>query len=294
MKVGRRKNHKTYVTKNQLALENILISFLWRLGRRLYMRSRFELVDAKDQQNEYFLIEKFIKIYGSERITCFDIGAHEGHWSGEFLRQRAKCKPGNLSLRMIEPVSYLHAKLAENFSSYEDCIVDKLAFSNRTGNGKFYVDDESAGNNSLTQKPGSAIELVSLSAFDDYLENNDIRESLFVKSDAEGHDFDILLGATKTLQRGQVEVWQFEYSHHWINQRAFLKNVFDFISDKPYRLGKICNKKIVLYQRWHSELERFFEANYVLVKVGSPLERFCCEGDINYQNLLQFDLAKAL
>ena len=172
-------------------------------------------------------------------------------------------------------------------------MIEKLAFSNYTGHGHIYVDDESAGNNSLTQKPELVAELVSLSSFDDYLENNNITESLFVKSDAEGHDFNILLGANKTFQKGQVEVWQFEYNHHWINQRAFLKNVFDFISDKPYRLGKICNKRIVLFKQWHSELERFFEANYVLVKVGSPLEGCCYEGNINHQNLLQFEQTKA-
>ena len=60
-------------------------------------------------------------------------------------------------------------------------------------------------------------------------------------------------------------MFQFEYNHRWINAKCFLKDVFDFIDDKNYFLGKITRNTIEIYQNWHPEMERFFEANYILI-----------------------------
>jgi hypothetical protein len=83
-----------------------------------------------------------------------------------------------------------------------------------------------------------------------------------------------------------VEVWQFEYNHRWLAEKRCLKDVFKFIADKPYRLGKLYNNGIEIYDKWHPELERFFEANYVLIKRGSKFESLCKPVIFNCNNVL--------
>lgn len=144
-----------------------------------------------------------------------------------------------------------------------------------------------SGINSLsTNSNAISAEQISCQRLDDFLSQRQIDKVVFVKSDAEGHDFNIICGAANLFQKGLVEVWQFEYNHRWLEERRQLKDVFEFIADKPYCLGKLHNNGIEIYDQWHPELERFFEANYVLVKRGSEFESLCKPIHFNSNNVL--------
>ena len=41
--------------------------------------------------------------------------------------------------------------------------------------------------------------------------------------------------------------------------------MFDFIGGRCYKVAKITPDKIELYEKWHPELERFFEGNYLII-----------------------------
>ena len=129
--------------------------------------------------------------------------------------------------------------------------------------------------------------------FDEFMGMERIEQVLLVKSDTEGHDFSVLQGAVETLRAGCVEVWQFEYNHRWIGARAFLKDVFDFILDKPYRLGKLYGNGVEFYDEWHPEMERYFESNYVLIRKGSRIEMLCTHVQFNQKNVLMPVAAEA-
>ncbi len=92
-----------------------------------------------------------------------------------------------------------------------------------------------------------------------------------VKIDTEGFDLLVLRGAEESLHDGRIEVVQFEYNWRWLLNHASLHDVFDLISNKPYRLGKLVGETIEFYDQWHFELDRFFENNYVLIRNNSDL-----------------------
>ena len=143
------------------------------------------------------------------------------------------------------------------------------------------------GINTLTETVDAiSIEQIYSQRLDDFLAQRKIEQVVFVKSDAEGHNFNIICGATDMFEQGRVEVWQFEYNHRWFAEKRHLKDVFEFIADKPYRLGKLYNNGIEIYDNWHPELERFFEANYVLIKWGSEFESLCKTVRFNRNNVL--------
>lgn len=96
----------------------------------------------------------------------------------------------------------------------------------------------------------------------------------------------VLLGAEQALRAGLIEVWQFEYNHRWVANHSMLKDVFNFIEDKPYRLGKLFGNGIEICDSWHPELERFFEANYVLVRNGTPVTKLCIPMRFDASNVL--------
>ena len=92
-----------------------------------------------------------------------------------------------------------------------------------------------------------------------------------VKIDTEGFDLLVLRGAQRSLCDGRIGVIQFEYNWRWLPNHACLRDVFDLIADKPYRLAKLVGEALEIYEEWHPELDRFFVTNYVLLRKDSPL-----------------------
>jgi hypothetical protein len=106
---------------------------------------------------------------------------------------------------------------------------------------------------------------VKLQRLDSYCREKGIERLALLKCDAEGHDFAVLSGARGLLERGAIDVVQFEYNWRWVDSRHFLRDVFELIADLPYELAKITPNAVEPYSRWDAELESYREANYVLL-----------------------------
>ena len=264
-------------------------SFFWRLGRRLYCWARREVASGFEAGGEYWLLQSVLAVADKSKLTILlDIGAHKGVWAeGATSLLRRQNLPGRVYA--FEPASSTFAYLSEKFKGSDLVSLNRVALSDQSGEQKFFVTGELDETNSLVRSGDATTEDVHTLRLDDYLGVERIDHVLFVKSDTEGHDLSVLLGAVETLRRGRIDVWQFEYNHRWIGQRSFLKDVFDFIADKPYRLGKLYGNGIEVYDKWHPELERFFESNYVLIRKGSCFERLCSRVHFSNSNVLMPD-----
>jgi len=258
----------------------------------MYIWARREATSRFETNGERWLIKSVLAGADPKKASIIlDIGAHRGNWS-EKTSQILKHLNIAGRLHAFEPTSTTFNYLSEKFKDKEQVSLHKLAMSDRSGEADFFVVGELGGTNSLLRNNCATVEKVRTLRMDDFFGAEQIGHALFVKSDTEGHDFSVLLGAAETLQKGRVDVWQFEYNHRWIGARAFLKDVFDFISNKPYYLGKIYRNGVEIYEKWHPELERFFESNYVLIRKGSEFERLCVHVQFNHRNVLMPASAK--
>lgn len=262
-----------------------LRSLTWRIGRRLYLWARREVSQGPESNGEYWLLAQVVLGTSVVSPLFLDIGARFGDWSAcaHALLERAGT-PGKL--HAFEPSADSYAYLSERFKSTEIITTSRLALSDQSSKRDFFVVGKMAGVNSLFPLDGAIVERVDCMRLDDYLEQCQIAHVVMAKSDAEGQDFNILKGSADLFKLGRVDVWQFEYNHRWIAGRAQLKDVFDFIADKPYRLGKLLSNGIETYDQWHPELERFFEANYVLVRRGCEFDKLCTPVHFNHKNVI--------
>lgn len=263
-------------------------SMIWRLGRKLYTWARHDLPRDPSLNGEYWLLEQITRKTSFLDPIFIDIGSHLGNWSShaQALIMRENSKSFG-HIYAFEPSTDSYTSLSERFKSSEIVSVEKLALSDKSGIRNFFIFGRMFGINSLTENSAViATEQIYSQKLDDFLAQQQIDKVVFVKSDAEGHDFNIICGASNLFKKGLVEAWQFEYNHRWLAERRQLKDVFEFIADKPYRLGKLHNNGIEIYDNWHPELERFFEANYVLIKRGSELESLCKSVRFNCNNVL--------
>jgi len=250
-------------------LGGALRALVWRFGRRLYCWARGDFLNRPETNGEYWLIENFFESAGPDTVVL-DVGANVGDWTARVL-EAAAARGAQVEVHAFEPCSATRALLAQRLSGRRGVAISPCAVSASEGEADFFSRGAGAGTNSLAARPGDAVERVRTTTIDAYAAQKGLGAIGLLKIDAEGYDFAVLRGAERLLASGRVEVVQFEYNWQWLSNHVSLRDVFDFIAGKPYRLGKLAGPAVELYAEWHFELDRFFENNYVLVREGSPL-----------------------
>ena len=122
------------------------------------------------------------------------------------------------------------------------------------------------GTNSLSEPiddHGAVSEEVQLTTIDLHCKINAIEIIDLLKIDAEGHDFEVIAGASEMLDRGAIRILQFEYNQRWLGSRNYLRDVFSFLTPKGYMIGKLSGSHVEFYPHWRWELETYTEGNYV-------------------------------
>lgn len=256
---------------------------LWRFGRALYLTARADVnneLNTNGERNvQYSVLKKFIN--SNEEIIIFDIGANIGDWTFSTLDIAASLGVDKqLEIHLFEPV-------LSTFRTLESRIIGSKRFKSKihlinqghssdVGTADIFIVGENAGTNSLHPDPlhpSTKLQKIELTTGDSYCTRAGIDKVHFIKCDAEGHDVNVLYGIKNLMELEKVMVFQFEYTHFWVYSRHFLKDVFDFISNSHYRIGKITPNRIELYEKWHPELEKFFAGNYLIIH-ESALEWF--------------------
>lgn len=266
---------------------SLLREFAWRAGRKLYCYARNEPANNPAINGEYWLFKRYVELTSSVN-SIFDIGANKGEWTqNAFDTLRDACK--HASIHAFEPTRAAQEFLAKRFSGYDEINLVNAAVTETSGKTDVFVVAPCAGTNSRHPEPGSVSESVASVSVDHYCAINAISRLGFVKSDVEGFDMDVLRGANEILKEGLCDVWQFEYNHRWINNRSFLKDVFEFVKGKPYTFGKLYRNGIDFYDHWHPELDRFFECNCVLIKNGHPIEKLGNRAMFTKSNAVRYE-----
>jgi len=254
-------------------MNSIFYKTIARLGRRLYMIGRQDNLKSQINNGEFFVLRKILLISkNSHDVVVVDIGANKGIWSNYFIALTYELGISFSKLYIIEPAFSAFKILTSVFNvKINTCCVEiiNIAFDTIKGKKFLYSYGFASGINSLHKFIDSnevIAEKVNVETFDNFALQKKLTEVNYVKSDTEGNCLNIMLGASLSLARGIVQAWQFEYNHRWLYADASLFKVFKFIEDKPYFFAKITKNKMIIYTSWHFELERYFEANYILLR----------------------------
>jgi FkbM family methyltransferase len=238
------------------------------------MRSRGEGRNEISTNGECLVQRAFLArhVQKNERATVFDVGANIGQWTMSLIEEARRSSTLHLmDIHVFEPVEATFRVLDERCSREAlHCRVWRVqrAVSRSDGTADMHIVGPTSGTNSLHRDllaPKASTIQVRTCSIDSYCRENGVADVGLLKCDTEGHDFEVLLGATEMFDRESIGLCQFEYNHRWINSRHYLKDVFDFAYGRPYLVGKVTRSGIEIIRSWHPELERFFETNYVLV-----------------------------
>ena len=163
---------------------------------------------------------------------CFvDVGANKGEWTEYFLK-RANA---NASGFLFEPSSEAFSFLERTFGDSGLNILN-LAVGEHDGKVLFVEEPDCGRTSSVIETHASsdiAPREVSICSLDSFFFNGDTMID-YLKIDAEGYDFKILLGAKKLLGEHRIRFVQFEYNMNWVGAGHSLKQAISYMADFGY------------------------------------------------------------
>jgi FkbM family methyltransferase len=248
----------------------------WRFGRKLYCYARGEQKHDSILRNGESNLQKLVldHVACDGPVTIFDIGANQAEWSVALLAgARTDMRtPDRLRIEAFEPVPSTAALFRTRIGKMhgKECVkLNEFALSSKPGQAEIAVYADGAGTNSLhfvqdDRACETRIE-ITLRTMTEYCDTNDIAHIHLAKCDTEGHDLSVLTGARALLEQGRIDIFQFEYNHRWVFSRSFLKDVFDLIEGLNYSIVRVDPGIFPVFDKWHPELDRFFQSNYALV-----------------------------
>jgi FkbM family methyltransferase len=252
---------------------------VYRVGRAMYLYARGDIANDMRKNGELLIqscvLAAWKKGLGKQRnLIIFDVGANVGDWSTAVLEQLEEHDLDKDALLFsFEPVPTTAEELRRNLHGNHHCLhIEELALSAASGTAEIYLAGPMAGTNSLychsalVTQDSVKIDLVSAA---DFCGSRGIPHVHLLKCDTEGHDMEVIRGALPLLIDERISVLQFEYNHCWVFSRSFLRDVFLAIDSLPYKVAKLQANHVLVFEKWHPELDKFFEGNYALIHNGA-------------------------
>ncbi|MFN6946601.1 MAG: FkbM family methyltransferase [Cytophagaceae bacterium] len=226
------------------------------VGMNFWGGARFE------ESGELWIVKNVLK--GKINGVIFDIGANEGHYSlslSNIIGERSK-------IYCFEPSKKTFEKLKRNVSHIDGIILNNLGFGDKEQKLILYHTSESTGlsslygNNPLTEFTEE--EEINLSTITGFCNSNRISEIDFLKVDVEGHEYNVLLGATEMIRERRIKFIQFEMGECNIVSRTFFRDFYELLKDNYiiYRVLPDGIREIKHYKTIH---EIFACINYLAV-----------------------------
>ncbi len=213
---------------------------LYGFNRFLYDLSLRGLgIYGNNSSEEYFYTNQLPGIIKNRNPVIFDVGANVG---GKTLLL-SKRFPSS-SIYCFEPNPKCFEKLNniknENIKTYSTALgneIKKITLYDRKGFGitqhsSFYKDV-------ITEHHRSElIEYeVDVTTLDEFCVQENIDFIDFIKIDAEGNDYNVLLGAKNLLKNSSIRCIQFEFSNHDVISRVFFRDFILLLSSyKIFRM----------------------------------------------------------
>lgn len=247
----------------------------YRLGRAMYLHARGDVANDMRKNGEMFVQSCVLAAWKNgldkqQNLIIFDVGANVGDWSAAVIEQlNNKGIAKDVLLFSFEPVPSTAEELRRNLRGNHPCLhIEELALSEARGTAEIYIAGPTAGTNSLY--PDSAVikqdtVTIDLISAADFCGARGIPHVHLMKCDTEGHDMEVIRGALPLLNEERISVLQFEYNHRWVFSRNFLRDVFLATESLPYKVAKLQANHVLVFEKWHPELDKFFEGNYALI-----------------------------
>ncbi|MDR3423533.1 MAG: FkbM family methyltransferase [Alphaproteobacteria bacterium] len=191
--------------------------------------------------------------------VIFDVGANVGEWTA-----LASAEIPGAAFHAFEIVAETFSTLSANLVGKENAFLNNFGLFSHSGEISVHVYDASNKFSSFVNYPNGANQekKCSVRTGDDYMREKNIGRIDFLKMDVEGAEFDVLKGFSEAIDRGAIDVIQFEYGKVNIMTHHLLYDFYGLLESKGYAVGKIY-PDYVDFRAYNLDDEDFLGPNYL-------------------------------
>ena len=212
------------------------------------------------------------RIQNESRPVVLDVGANEGLYSAEVVRQF----PDSVRLYAFEPAHDTYEVLKQRLSTAKNVQCLNFGFSDREEAVTLYSWAGGSGMSSVydrfflnrTEPNGDHAfkkeEKISLRTIDSFCTENGINRVALLKLDVEGHELKVLHGATGLIRSGAIDFIQFEFGGTNVDSRTFLHDFVDLLRPR-YSLYRILKDGLISVEPYNERNEILLYSNYLAV-----------------------------
>ena len=238
---------------------NRLVARVARLCKNIHRASEHPGYDVETNGEKAVLS----RAVSGEAPILFDVGANLGDWTATAKNVFPKATVHSFELNPITAES-----LASRFAGDASVHVHKFGVAATRGQMNFYAYPGEASVLSGLRVPYHShvkyeIKQATVRTGKDICEELNISRVDFLKIDAEGADFEVLLGFKEMLAERRIAAIQFEHE-----AGRYLRDFYDLLTPVGYVIGKLYSN-YVDFREHSGELEHFLGPNYIAL----PRER---------------------
>jgi FkbM family methyltransferase len=164
--------------------------------------------------------------------------------------------------------------LSDNTPGSATITLNNIALGKQKGETQLYYDEKKSGLASLTKRRLDHFqinfeesEVISIDTLDNYCKTNNINNINLLKIDVEGHELDVLAGATEMFHKKAIDIVTFEFGGCNIDTRSFFQDFYYFFADAGMSISRITPSGYLFPIESYTEiLEQFRTTNFVATR----------------------------
>lgn len=209
-----------------ITIKSLIKDILHRIGFRLF-KSRYYKLE--------YVPENYHSLNPHDEIVIFDVGGN----IGQSVRGYRRNFPNSV-IYTFEPFTILRHELTKNTAHLNRVIITQCAMGEVPGTLQVTPPiDTTRQDATIHCKPiqDAPVETITVDTVDNFCEKNGVSHIHILKSDTEGYDYEVLLGAKNMLTNHCVDYILFEFSLNPNDQQhTYLFQVRDYLTPLGYEL----------------------------------------------------------
>lgn len=214
------------------------------------------------------LLKRDLKL--TQPLCIFDVGANQGL----FVKMTHQHLPKiSFNIHAFEPGLSTFKALSTSCDEYDNVILNNIAFGKQVGKSKLYYEKEGSTLASLSKRQldndtisFNCSETIKIDTVDNYCFKHSISKIDLLKIDVEGHEIDVLRGASRMLNEKRIKAILFEFGRGNIDSRTFLRDFFNFFNG--YQVSNFLRVTPSGYlspvKKYSAIHERFIVSNFIV------------------------------